>query len=144
MLLLSQDEFVMTPSGKKARLTLVPGFVYMESLLSVMTYPGMTLKGFILFRDESFREIRELPNVADSVRTLDSVLLEVTKNADKILRTHQVVLAFSSVDKTKGSDGFSALRFENIPSAFCDEPTQPHLGLASFGELPEGYVLVGL
>ena len=99
----------MTPSGKKAWLTLMPVFVYMESVLSVMTYPGMTLKGFILFRDESFREIRELANVAGSVRTLDSVLLEVTKNADKILRTHQVVLAFGSVDKAKGSDDFSDL-----------------------------------
>jgi len=66
-----------------------------------MTYPGMTLKGFILSRDESFRKIRELANVAGSVRTLDSVLLEVTKNADKILHTHQVVLAFGSVDKPR-------------------------------------------
>jgi hypothetical protein len=87
----------------------MPVFVYMESLLSVMTYPGMTLKGFILFHDESFLEIRDLANSADSVRTLDSVLLEVTKNSDKILHTHQVVLVFGSVEKTKGSHDFNTL-----------------------------------
>jgi hypothetical protein len=45
----------------------------------------------------------------DSVRTLDSVLLGVTKNTDKILETHQVVLVFGSVDKGKLFDDFSAL-----------------------------------
>jgi serine/threonine protein kinase len=40
--------------------TLLPVFVSLEALLSTMTHPGMTLKGFILYRDESFRMVCEI------------------------------------------------------------------------------------
>jgi hypothetical protein len=86
MVLLAQDTQVPTARGEMVGwLTLLPVFVYMESLLSAMTYGGMTLKGFIMYRDESFRMIREIVNAAGNVRTLDSALLEVSKSTDSIL-----------------------------------------------------------
>jgi hypothetical protein len=102
----------------------------MESLLSVMKYPGMTLKGFILFSDESFLEIRDLVNDVDSVRTLDSVLLEVTKNTDKILHTHQVVLVFGSVDKVKDSACYRSMgtTSDPVPSGHRSVPDHHFTG----------------
>lgn len=86
MVLLAQDTQVPTARGEMVSwLTLLPVFVHMESLLSAMTYGGMTLKGFIMYRDESFRMIREIVNAAGNVRTLDSALLEVSKSTDSIL-----------------------------------------------------------
>jgi hypothetical protein len=59
--LLAQDNQVQTDSGKTVGWsTLLPVFVYMESLIGVMTHPDMTLKGFILYRDESFRMVCEI------------------------------------------------------------------------------------
>ena len=105
MVLLAQDTVVVTSTGATVGwLTLLPVFAYMEALLSIMTHEGMTLKGFVLFRDESFRMIRDLVNVAGSDRTLDSALLEVSKSTDSILRQFRVAQAFNYGDKTKATE----------------------------------------
>ena len=97
MALLGQNKQVPTASGEVvAWLTLLPVFVYLESLLSAMAHPGMTLKGFIMYRDESFRMLREIVNAVGNVRTLDSALLEVSQLSGAILRQHQVILAFKT------------------------------------------------
>jgi len=105
LVLLAQDTVVVTSTGSTVGwLTLLPVFAYMEALLSIMAHEGMTLKGFVLFRDESFRMIRDLVNVAGSDRTLDSALLEVSKSTDSILRQFRVTQAFNYGDKTKTTE----------------------------------------
>ena len=60
MVLLAQDQQGHTASSETVDwLTLLPIFVSLETLLSTMTHPGMTLKGFILYRDESFHGVRD-------------------------------------------------------------------------------------
>lgn len=58
-----------------------------------MTYKGMTLPGFILFRDETFRMIRAIVNAPGNLRTLDSALLQVSRSTDVIMRQFNITQA---------------------------------------------------
>jgi len=118
MVLLVQDTLIVNDRHETVCwLTLLPVFVYMEALLSVMTYKGMTLSGFILFRDETFRMIRTIVNAPDNVRTLDSALLEVSKSTDLIMRQFNITQAliptidYGSVTANEGENSTDSSLF---------------------------------
>ncbi len=118
MVFLAQDTLMVNDRNETVCwLTLLPVFVYMEALLSVMTYKGMTLPGFILFRDETFRMLRAIVNAPGNIRTLDSGLLEVSKSTDVIMRqfniTHPLITTseYGSVAANEGENSTDSSMF---------------------------------
>ena len=88
LVILSQDVKMPVVGGVsdgKIWVTLLPVFVYMETFLTPVMYPGMSVELLNLICDDTFGLIRKLINYPLCKRTLDSVLLEVSGRFEEIL-----------------------------------------------------------
>ena len=97
LVLLSQNVTMPTTGDEtdgKVWVTLLPVFVYMEALLTVVMYPGMSVELLILIREDTFLLIRKIINDPLWKSTIDSVILEVSDRFEEILLDYDLKMSY--------------------------------------------------